>query len=168
MSIDDKQIAQFKEKLMRRFAEVPAPHSQQLTNDDGWEFQALQIAFSGENWRTIDPQVIRQNYDQLPFFSPEAFHYFIPAYLMYSVDEPEGLPVCEYTIYALTPGKESDSTSRWYLKRLKLFSREQMSSIYEFLDLVRQNPEAYDFYTRIDRGRKRLEKYYEQAHSVVN
>jgi len=164
MSIDDKQIAQFKEKLIRHFADVPPPDNQRIALGNDWESQALQDAFSDVDWRTADKQIIQRNYDQLPFFSPEAFHFFIPAFLVYSVDEPEGSRVFEYTVYALTPGKETDNTSQWYVDRLRLFTREQMSSIYEFLDLVRQNPKAYDFYVRIDRGKKRLERYFELAH----
>lgn len=71
--------------------------------------------------------------------------------------EPDSI-VCQFTIYALVPGKLDDSKKNWWKERFSLFSNEQMSIVFKFLDLVMNDERFYDYHILIQRGKKRLEE----------
>jgi hypothetical protein len=44
--------------------------------------------FGGKAWTEVVPDVIQYHQDSLPLFSPEAFAYYIPAYLSFTLQNP--------------------------------------------------------------------------------
>lgn len=152
------------ENIFEAFAEVPHPERNVAPCGCG-ECRDLERAFhdasSGASWQTLPPSFIEDHFGDLPLFSPEAFHYVLPAYLVHALRnyDNEDSNVREWTIYTLTPGKEPDSKKLWRVARFSPFTAEQMRVIYEYLALIRRDPDAYDFYKDIDRGLPRLQKY---------
>lgn len=99
---------EFRERIIRAFADVPAPESL-LINHECDECLELQRAFLGKSWREISSELTRKHFSDLSLFSPQAFHAFIPAYLLHSVENLDADDsVSEFTAYALLPGKLAD------------------------------------------------------------
>ena len=112
----------------------------------------------------MDRETVRLN-PVLSFFTEEAFRYFLPAYLRYSISESvKDSEIIEETVLTLSPGKEDASSSSFYQIRLKLFNDEQLNTIIRFLDWVRDHPDGYRYYKNIDRGKPRLMKYFRESH----
>ena len=159
MPLTKERIALLKEDVFTAFADVPRPGEGDITQCDCDECRDVQKTFAEIDWKTASPKVVEENFDKLPLFSPEGLHYFLPAYLLYSLDHFKNDGVCEYTLYHLTPGKETESSVAYYRARFAPFTPEQMNIVYEFLDLARQDETFAYHHTSIERGKKRLEKY---------
>ena len=143
------------------FADVPRPPAGEVVQCGCAECATLAKRFAGLGWREVGAELLEESYDQLPLFSPAAFRHFLPAYLLHSLEQFENAGVCEYTLYHLTPGKETEGSAEYYAARFAPFTPEQMGAVYDFLNLA-EREEAFAYHrTSIERGRKRLERYHE-------
>ncbi|MBK9163301.1 MAG: hypothetical protein IPM21_05210 [Acidobacteria bacterium] len=126
----------------------------------------LQNAFSCKSWKEISTELLRAHFANLPLFSPEAFHAFIPAYLVHSIENLDGDDcVSEFTAYAFLPDKvvdEDEGHRNWWVLKLSFFSDEQFNSILGYLDLVEATDEYFDR-DLMKRGRQRLLKLREES-----
>ena len=82
-----------KEQIRVAFADVDYPGDWCLRgSNEGDEPYRVERDFKGKaDWRTADPKFIDQSPDglasALSFFSDEAFHFYLPAYLIADIDE---------------------------------------------------------------------------------
>lgn len=162
MSISKKQLETLKQKVILAFANVPYPESD-LVRHECEECRDIRKAFTNLDWKTIDSKLLEENFGSLSFFSPEAFHFFLPAYLVYSLEhfEDDFNEVPEFTTYTLTPDKEIKENPGWWQERFENFTKEQFNLIYDFLDLAKSNEEFDEFITSIIRGKERLKEFVE-------
>jgi len=85
-------LASVKRQIQEAFSAVEFPGDWCLINSrEGTEPFLLETDFKGkDDWRNLDPSFIDQAPDgfgtALSFFSDEAFHYFLPAYLLADLD----------------------------------------------------------------------------------
>ena len=154
-----EETERLKAKVAAAFAHVPRPPAGEVATCGCDECAGVAESFAGLDWRDVGAEVLEENYDKLPLFSPAAFRHFLPAYLLRSLERFESEGVCEYTLYALTPGKETESSARLYTACFSPFTPEQMDAVYDFLDLAARDERFAYHHTSIERGRKRLEKY---------
>jgi hypothetical protein len=100
---------------------------------------SIESLLRGHRWTAIpslpDPNDDRM-YPLLPLLTPEALHYFLPAFLLEAIREPilEGVGltnVLQAVLYSLCPA-EKDRNFRWR-KRINRFSLEQRAAIAAFL-----------------------------------
>lgn len=161
--IDEADKLRLIDAIFDAFADVPHP-GRNIAPCGCWECSEVekdfQDAVSASSWQTLATSIIERHFSVLALLSPRAFNSFLPAFLVYALQNYNASDVWEWTIYTLTPGKESDNSSEWWRERLHLFTEEQMNVIYQYLNLIRQDPDAYDFYKDIDRGKPRLETYF--------
>jgi Family of unknown function (DUF6714) len=105
-------LASIKANIRNAFAAVEYPGDWCLINSrEGTEPFLLEQEFKGkDDWRTLDPSFIDQAPDgfgtALSFFSDEAFHFYLPAYLLADVD---GLLQQADPVFHLTHGLERGS-----------------------------------------------------------
>ena len=166
MSVSKEQLETLKRKVINAFTNVSCPKGN-VTTCKWDECRDLNKDFSGKNWKRIEPELIRKNHDKLSFFLPEAFHYFFPAYLIYSLEnfhyEYFYYPyddTCEYTIYAVIPQQNhSENDLIYFRERFKLFTSEQIDCINEFLVLVEED-ESFDVFSEeVKLGKERLKEF---------
>lgn len=158
--IDPQFITEFRKQIVTAFADVPAPNAL-LINHQCDECLELQQAFEGLSWRDIPSALLKDNYSNLSLFSAEAFHAFIPAYLIHSVENWDGEDmVSEFTAYSLLPDDLADKDEghgNWWKFKLSLFNDEQFALLLEYLGLVERTDEYFD-HSLMKRGRERLIK----------
>lgn len=159
MKLEGK-LNELKHQIIEAFENVPYPKSGIALHECD-ECRELRESFTGQNWRTISSKIVEKHYGQIPLFSDEAFPYFLPAYLIYSLENFNDNLVCEFTIYALTPTKKQIRENFDYWKeKFQKFDNKQMDTIYEFLYLIKENEEnifGYNFGINV----KRLENFKE-------
>src|SRR5438128_9120148 len=107
---------ELKQIIIKMFNSIPHPGKNNIIGHKCAECYGVKKDFKDINWRDASEEVIEKNYDKLPLFSPAAFHHFLPAFLIKSIDEPQS-SVCEYTIYGLF----SDQ-AEWYSLRMAQFT----------------------------------------------
>ena len=105
-------LASIKAQIREAFAGVEFPGDWCLINSrEGTEPMLLEREFKGkDDWKGLDPSFIDQAPDgfgtALSFFSDEAFHYYLPAYLLADLD---GLLKQADPVFHLTHGLERTS-----------------------------------------------------------
>ena len=137
-----EKIAALKNRIDQAFDDAALPQTAPLISHDCEECRQLERDFAGVDWRRADAARVERNYDKLPLLTPAAFHFLLPAFLLYTLERFDAAnDVGEFTLYALAPGKDwNRDERRYWTERLKLFTGEQMEAIFEFLDLMRENP----------------------------
>jgi hypothetical protein len=81
----------------------------------------------------LDAADIRERKDYLALLTPEAFHYYLPAYLLACIDaRAEVDSAWDAVIFRLTPPKRSEA---FFSKRAEMVSSNQAHSILGFLEL---------------------------------
>lgn len=163
MSVSEEQLEILKQKVTSSFANVAYPKDE-IAPHDCDECRGVRKAFANQNWKTINSKILEENYDKLPLFSPEGFHYFLPAFLIYSLTDFNDNLVCEYTIYTLSPSKKDiKERLNFWQYRFEHFTLEQINLIYEFLDLVEMKKDDcfYSFEKQAVAGKKMLKEFIE-------
>ncbi|SDR49108.1 hypothetical protein SAMN05444161_4580 [Rhizobiales bacterium GAS191] len=99
-----------KDLIFENFETNPYPGDRNLVPEEQYHLEARQIAqyFRGKKWQDITLQGLKNDYvgDQsacLSFMTPEAFIYYLPAYLMLCINYPfESDMIYPSTIWNLT------------------------------------------------------------------
>jgi hypothetical protein len=139
-------IEQLKSEVIKVFAEVEQPAKGNIVLCECEECRGVRKDFTNIKWQKASDKLLEGNYDKIPLLSPEAFNYFLPTYLLYTLNNFDGMfsDVCEYTLYAVTPNKnwkdENGSVTSFWKEKFSLFTSAQMNVIYHFLESARQNP----------------------------
>jgi hypothetical protein len=118
------------------FVGVSYPGDDQLISSPQY-YDAAQArdAFKGRKWKELDVDFLRRNKDALGCFTPLAFRYFLPAFMIISLLEPRRSDVIPlYVCLALGPPKDTDKEMlRQFERRMSVFSPSQRSAIASFL-----------------------------------
>ncbi len=121
------------------FAAVPHPGAADVADSHHCdECRRVVAAFQHTTWQTISAAQIDANYDKLPLLFPNAYHHFLPAFLLRSLDAPGGL-TWEFTFYTLTSKNVSVDPKavmqqHWDDQRTHIFTRAQLSCIIAYLE----------------------------------
>lgn len=109
------------------------------------ECLSLQNAFKGKTWTEVSDNTIVENYDKLPLFTPEAFAFYVPAFMTYALGDPAFRDeiVREFLVYSFSPSNDPGSKSFWNLRKAKL-SAEQCTAICTFLNTIRLEDETIE------------------------
>lgn len=167
MSVSKTQLENLKRKIIEAFTDVSYPNGV-IAPHECDKCRKLRKTFYRKNWKTIDSKILEENYSKLPLFSSEAFQYFLPAYLIYSLENFNDNDVCEFTIYNLSESEKElkenlDFYRKYFQERFGNFTMEQVNSIYEFLSLVEsEENEDFEFLREHAKmGRKVLKEFIE-------
>lgn len=132
-----------KTKILEAFSTTSYPGDENLVADgSGYDPECREIAsaFVGKDWRKISVETLRIYAEALPLFTPVAFQYYLPAYMIGCVDSYYGVDVAlDSVLFNLTP-PEDRSGWEWdhFWARVKLFSEREREAIRSFLELMEQ------------------------------
>lgn len=150
-------------QIKRAFAEVHAPTPDNIALCPCAECKGVRSSLKtdpGARWSEVPEETIVANYDKLPLLTTEAFHFYLPAYMVYALKTWESSDVWDFTLYGLTRHKkESASQAEWRRDRFRLFTRQQMQSICAFLDLFLIDSQDWYMWTLADQGKKQFMEY---------
>jgi hypothetical protein len=133
-------------------------------SSEGTEPRLVEQEFKGkDDWRVIDPAFLDRAPDgyasALSFFSDEAFHFYLPAYLISDID---GQLQVSQPVFHLTYGLDDDSrnervnprrygertwfeTSRY---KFSMFNKAEAAAIVAYLAFKRDSEDVVDFQKR--------------------
>lgn len=86
------------------------------------------------DWRDLPDDLLVRNYAALSFFSAEAFRYYLPAFMVWSLrhsDSPEYL--VEATLRAFDPGSDAEALRAFQVSKFTLFDAAQRRAVVAFL-----------------------------------
>ena len=96
-----------KDLVRSAFAEASFPRGADTAGHDCEECDGIRRAFNRQAPFSLPGDVLEYHHDSLPMMTPEAFHHFLPAYLIYAIDHPDSL-VAEFAWFSLSPPEFDD------------------------------------------------------------
>lgn len=175
--MNKKQLKQVIEEAFT-IAEYPGDWCLKRSNE-GFEPEYVVEEFTGKtDWRKLDPEFLDQApqglASALSFFSDEAFHFYLPAYLLADVD---GHLRQVNVVFHLTHGLTNDSMSEkinprrygertWYddkCNTFAMFNVAETRAISAFLKFKLENADLVDF--ERDNIKQALENYWKKRAS---
>ena len=144
------------EMINTAFSKVEYPGDWCLRgSNEGEEPYLLEQEFKGkDDWKILDPKFLDQAPDgfgsALSFFSDEAFHFYLPAYMIADLkNQLQNQDICYHLCYGLDDlsGKEKINPRRygertWYdaaLYKFSMFNREEVNAIVSFLQVKKED-----------------------------
>lgn len=123
------------ERIERTFAGVPYPGDDRIVeNVADLESSNLRKRFLGKHWSTLPLETLMDERSALPLLTPEAFRFFLPAYLHASVVHPDEVDVIpESVIFNLTPPQQKGQIADWFREVVTGFTPPQRETIRAFM-----------------------------------
>ena len=121
------------------FADNPYPADKGLLHPQCMDDEDIRDFYGRTTWLNIPGEVIDRNNASLCFFSPEAYRFYLPAYLIWALrnfDSSDSFTV-DSTIYSLTPG-EGD-LRRFSLSKFALLDVDQRRAVLDFLKYLAEH-----------------------------
>jgi hypothetical protein len=106
--------------------DVVYPGDSKIFTPDSYDDEDITRYFRGTTWRGHDPAKLRAHSSAFTFFTPEAFHYWLPAFMIAAIKSPEEADV----IVDYIPWSVSDS---YAARRWPLFSQTQRQAVGAYL-----------------------------------
>jgi len=135
------RVRQLIDSVRRAFWDVPYPGDDRLLEEDSsaiYEVEKLQSQDWNSHWANVPDSVIEWHANRLAFLSPEAYRFYLPAFISYSLEKPESSePVLPFLVYNLMETAERKRDC--YQRRIALFTPEQKSVVLDFLNFVRDD-----------------------------
>lgn len=158
-------VADVKSQIVAAFARVePPPHWCLSNSREGEEPGLVEKEFAGKtDWQALDAAFLDQAPEgygsALSFFSDEAFHFYLPAYLLADLDDKlqRADPVFHLTHGLEKTSEETPINPRRYGARtwrdharykFAMFSREECAAIAAYLEHKRAHGELVEFVNR--------------------
>jgi uncharacterized protein DUF6714 len=109
------------------------------------------------DWRQVPLKTLLWNQTDMQTFSPQAFHFYVPAFLCAVLRNPEAEDMADSIIYELTPSSPGESIKSIAEWAFPLFSDQQKAVILEFLQMYEDLSPGSAF-NLLDRGKAQLQR----------
>lgn len=171
-----KAKKQIKQTIENAFVDTNYPGDGNLTTHkpgfDCDDCDEIRADFKGRRWQEVPLVVIQWHYDEISLFSPEGYRYYLPAYLLASLDPADSesaRPIPYSVLRSLTkpePSRKHDLTD-WFYRRICGFTAEQQAAIKFFLAYLLDNHDKYLQDAEIKRVLETIDKVWEECSSKI-
>ena len=127
---------QLRQEIEQVFADVPYPGDNNITHCpyNCSECRRVALFFKGKTWTGHNGEELKPFHVALSLFTPEAFHYFLPAFMLVSMGGYERGDVIPDAIrFHFEYSQEMKGT---FAVRMSKFSAHQRKSIIDYLILM--------------------------------
>jgi hypothetical protein len=107
------------------------PDRESLCASKGEEAEQDVAPFAGQSWQDIDERTLTKHYYVLYWFTPEAFHYYLPAFLVCGLNHPRAIFVVSL-IQLLRPTRAADQRV-FRQRRWSTLSENQTQALHDWL-----------------------------------
>jgi hypothetical protein len=98
-----------------------------------WESVKIPKILTGKNWKAVSPEEIFELRFNLSHFTPEAFCFYLPAYIISSLNKDYGGDIIEGVIFSLDPQEEQGDKRNEFLSKVEKLSTEQKAAVSAFV-----------------------------------
>ncbi|PYQ65480.1 MAG: hypothetical protein DMF53_05465 [Acidobacteria bacterium] len=137
----DKIAALLLERLEAAFGDLPVPDDEHLVPDSsGYDLERNQVQakFRGRHWRSLSPADLAGEADSLALFTPEAFRFFLPAYVRASVLDYERADLIPMVVVWALARPGDPGLLSYFQSRIGALDLPQRKALKEFLSFLRE------------------------------
>jgi len=137
-------------EITEAFADIPYPGDDRMIANPEHarecpECSAVASVFRGRNWRELTPEFVSSQGSDIGFLSPDAFRYFLPAYLVAGIDDFTIASVVLGVGYLTRPEPEDcddrfmtfEERIQYFNERISGISKRQARAIVSFLEYIK-------------------------------
>jgi hypothetical protein len=140
------------EQIMAAFKNTPHPGNSfadiaASTYDD----EGIVAYFAGKTWRGHEVKDLHSHYDALSFFTPKAFRYYLPAFLLADLSEEGNGILADFIAHAFT--LRDNAIAQLYLSEFSKAELETVVSYFRMLSgqMLQENNEwSFDTFARAE------------------
>ena len=142
---EDAMAQEVAAEVEEAFATVPYPGDGRLVaSATHWESADLVTAFRARSWKEVPLDVLFTHRLSLPLFSPEAFRFYLPAYLIGALlHSPELDTLRENVLFLLTPPEAEGAQALRFASRMGDLDQRQTAAIRRFVELCISEERSY-------------------------
>lgn len=127
-----------KTKIANAFAEAPYPGDGNLVSGHDPECREIARAFAGKRWSEVGAEMVGAYSQALPLFTPEAFRYYLGAYMMAAIDASEEAAK-DFVVFNLIPPRRTTGwRADFFRTRAGQFNVAERQAIGSFLELMKE------------------------------
>jgi hypothetical protein len=153
MPLDDSPKA-VRETIVRAFAGVEHPTGRDLAPHDCDECEDVRERLAPRSFEAVPDEDLDWLRDSLPLLGPKGLNYYLPAYLLRVLREPEW-DGTEYVMYHLSPTRESLAKEPEYWRsRLGIFSLQQREAVLAFFSWLQLSTVGWQYDPEIAAARE--------------
>lgn len=151
-----EKLQLLRKEILEVFPKISPPSTDCITTDTLGDSILIQQSLGGVNWWKYTSHLIDENHDKLPLLTSAAFHYYLPAFLLHSLEffDSDSRTLC-FTLYSLSPTK-TPSDDTWYVDRVNQFTNDEINLIQKFLRFIIDDPEMFLLHKDAERGLKKF------------
>lgn len=140
LSPDNDRKGNLVQQIIAAFSERRYPGDGHLVYDtSGQHLECDQIAraFEGKHWNSLSPSFIFSHNSALSFFSPEAFRYYLPAFLLAAITDIDAADIAvDSTISNLTVPDDANLLASFW-ENISGLTESEKKAIQAFLEFMR-------------------------------
>lgn len=118
------------------FSKVKMPERGSIVSMNDPESLDVENSLCGKPWQSISPELIYSNRVGIFFLTPQAYRYYLPAYMLASIRDLTATDnVADSIIYGFT---FREKCKDFTYSRLRAFTSEELDVITEFIKFMKQ------------------------------
>jgi hypothetical protein len=125
--------------ITEAFRDTPRPTGK-LT--DTYDDEGVEAYFAGRPWSGHDVASLRRHSAAMSFFTPEAFRYYLPAFMLAELADPETADIIGESIVHHF-GPPEDNWKDIHRARLSLFTTPENDAVLAFLHYMESTDSAF-------------------------
>jgi hypothetical protein len=138
--VDTDKVMTLLEGLDAAFGGLPVPDDENLVLDNsGYDLECNQIKaqFRQRQWRSLSPVDLEGKADSLALFTPEAFRFFLPAYVRATLLDYERADLIPMVVVAALARPTDPGRLSYFQARIGALDVRQRKVLKEFLAFLR-------------------------------
>jgi hypothetical protein len=134
-------------ELASAFEDVQRPSDDRIFKPNAAYFFDIDQAirdFTANHWKQLALEALVKHKDNLPFLTPQAFHYYLPAFLIASIEHPKTVDVLrDNVIHSLAPPIDNED----FASSVSIFTQQQAKAVLNFFVNYTEiySPEEWSF-----------------------
>ena len=137
--MQEEKIKEFVEAVENAFRGMKYPGDNHIVRESNVlidDRETTLKSFKGKHWQEVSLDTLIKNRDHLPWFTPNAYRFYLPAFLIASILYYEKVDVLKNnTLYSLTPVESDDPLYNRFIEEVIGFDPAQKNVIRQFLKL---------------------------------
>jgi hypothetical protein len=142
MALDPYAVASAVEEIEAAFGGLAPPGDNALLHPQCRDDNDIAEFYGAPRWQDLPGDFLVRNYAAPSFFSPAGFRYYLPAFMVWSLQNAESPEyLAEATLRAFDPGVPGDPLHDFQASKFALFDAAQRRAVAAFLAAFRGEPD---------------------------